>query len=248
MSLSEAAPPPLVGVNGKGPEVQRVQSGVALEVLTSALRVINTGNEATQQIVDRLGATLAADARVAVVAFSGDRHLVSATYPDEEKAEGLAAYGQTVQRANLRPYMETNDPALGHMVGVHVVPAPNVRMATDSSVVLAFCRKDGFRGDYRAVLECLLPALTEFWPVAWCALGVDLPTPVANPEDLGLSERETQVLRLLSMGLLATSIASRLELSPRTVHKHLGNIYRKLGVHDRLVAVRIARNAGVLPS
>ena len=60
--------------------------------------------------------------------------------------------------------------------------------------------------------------------------------------------RETPVLELLAKGLLATSIAARLDLSPRTVHKHLGNIYRKLGVHDRLVAVGIARAAGLLPA
>ena len=48
-----------------------------------------------------------------------------------------------------------------------------------------------------------------------------------------MTERELQVLGLLAEGLLATSIASRLRLSPRTVHKHLGNIYRKLGVNKR---------------
>jgi DNA-binding NarL/FixJ family response regulator len=55
------------------------------------------------------------------------------------------------------------------------------------------------------------------------------------------------VLELLAQGLLATSIASRLSLSPRTVHKHLGNIYDKLGVHDRLVAVSLARSRYLVP-
>ena len=55
-----------------------------------------------------------------------------------------------------------------------------------------------------------------------------------------------ETLALLAEGLLATSIASRLRLSPRTVHKHLGNIYRKLGVHDRLVAVSLARLHGLV--
>ena len=56
------------------------------------------------------------------------------------------------------------------------------------------------------------------------------------------------MLQLLSQGLLATSIAAKLELSPRTVHKHLGNIYEKMGVHDRLVAVQIARQHGLVNS
>ncbi len=65
--------------------------------------------------------------------------------------------------------------------------------------------------------------------------------------EFGLTARELEVLELLAQGLLATSIASRLSLSPRTVHKHLGNIYDKLGVHDRLVAVSLARSRYLVP-
>jgi DNA-binding CsgD family transcriptional regulator len=53
-----------------------------------------------------------------------------------------------------------------------------------------------------------------------------------------LSARELLVLRLLTQGHTADSISRRLESSPRTVHKHLQHIYRKLGVTDRLAAVR----------
>ena len=42
------------------------------------------------------------------------------------------------------------------------------------------------------------------------------------------------------------AIASRLDVSPRTVHRHLDNAYRKLGVHDRLLAVGAARRHGVI--
>ncbi|NGO48994.1 helix-turn-helix transcriptional regulator [Streptomyces sp. YC419] len=52
---------------------------------------------------------------------------------------------------------------------------------------------------------------------------------------------------MLSEGLLAQSIASRLSVSPRTVHKHLGSLYRKLNAHDRLVAVNRAQAIGLLP-
>ncbi|MBI5028392.1 MAG: response regulator transcription factor [Actinobacteria bacterium] len=63
---------------------------------------------------------------------------------------------------------------------------------------------------------------------------------------LNLTAREVEVLQLLSEGLLARTIAARLGLSPRTVHKHLSNVYSKLGVHDRLVAVSIARAQGLI--
>ncbi len=63
-----------------------------------------------------------------------------------------------------------------------------------------------------------------------------------------LTVRESQVLRLLSEGLLARSIAQRLDVSERTVHKHLGNLYRKLDAHDRLLAVRRAESLGLIPT
>lgn len=64
--------------------------------------------------------------------------------------------------------------------------------------------------------------------------------------DMRLTPRELEVLRLLALGLPARSIAFRIETSPRTVHKHLGSIYRKLTVHDRLGAVNRAYELGLL--
>jgi DNA-binding NarL/FixJ family response regulator len=52
-----------------------------------------------------------------------------------------------------------------------------------------------------------------------------------------LTARERGVVTLLSEGMTAVAIAHRLGISPRTVHKHLENIYAKLGVRDRLSAV-----------
>jgi DNA-binding CsgD family transcriptional regulator len=68
--------------------------------------------------------------------------------------------------------------------------------------------------------------------------------PVTRP---ALTRRETEVLTLLSDGLLARTIAARMEVSTRTVHKHLGSAYRKLEAHDRLLAVRRAQSMGLIP-
>ena len=65
---------------------------------------------------------------------------------------------------------------------------------------------------------------------------------------LDLTGRELAVLALMGQGLTAVSIGRRLNLSPRTVSKHQGNVYRKLDVRDRLAAVLIARQLGVLPA
>lgn len=71
-----------------------------------------------------------------------------------------------------------------------------------------------------------------------CAL---LQVPDAGSVPAGLTGRELAVLQLLRDGRTAHSIAHRLGISPRTVHTHLANTYRKLGVHDRLQAVLVAQ-------
>ncbi len=63
-------------------------------------------------------------------------------------------------------------------------------------------------------------------------------SPSTQPVDLGLTGRELAVLGLLSQGHSTRLMAHRLGCSPRTVEKHLQRIYRKLGVRDRLNAVR----------
>lgn len=62
-----------------------------------------------------------------------------------------------------------------------------------------------------------------------------------------LTPRESDVLAHLESGLTATAIGRRLGVSPRTVRKHLENVYRKLDVQDRVSAVLAARRAGLLP-
>lgn len=70
--------------------------------------------------------------------------------------------------------------------------------------------------------------------------------PDLDPEDLGLTGRELAVLQLLSDGLSTRRTARRLACSPRTVEKHLQRTYRKLGVRDRVNALRVARLAGAV--
>jgi DNA-binding CsgD family transcriptional regulator len=64
--------------------------------------------------------------------------------------------------------------------------------------------------------------------------------------DVGLTSRELCVLGLTAAGHSTRAIAHRLQCSPRTVHKHLEHLYRKLAVRDRLNAVRVARAWGLI--
>jgi len=61
-----------------------------------------------------------------------------------------------------------------------------------------------------------------------------------------LSPREWEVLLCLEQGLSTQKIADRLEISVRTVEKHVESVLGKLGVHSRLEAVARARELGLL--
>ncbi|MBY0381863.1 MAG: DNA-binding response regulator [Xanthobacteraceae bacterium] len=62
-------------------------------------------------------------------------------------------------------------------------------------------------------------------------------------KQLGLTSREGEVLSWLSKGKTNRDIAQILGLSPRTVDKHLEQIYSKLGVENRTAAAAVAANA-----
>ncbi len=60
----------------------------------------------------------------------------------------------------------------------------------------------------------------------------------SNTEELSiLSNREKEILELLSKGLMYKEIASQTFLSPETVRKHVYHIYEKLHVTNRVAAV-----------
>jgi DNA-binding CsgD family transcriptional regulator len=60
----------------------------------------------------------------------------------------------------------------------------------------------------------------------------------------GLTEREAEVLRLLALGNTNAEIADSLTVSPRTVEKHLQNLYEKLGARSRTQAILTAWSIG----
>lgn len=61
-----------------------------------------------------------------------------------------------------------------------------------------------------------------------------------------LTAREADVLRAAERGLPTEQIASTLALSRATVRNYLSNAISKVGAHNRIDAIRIARNAGWL--
>ena len=61
-----------------------------------------------------------------------------------------------------------------------------------------------------------------------------------------LTPRELDVLKLVAQGLSNPDIARRLVVSEHTVHRHLANILRKLGLSSRTAAVAWGVRAGLV--
>jgi HD-GYP domain-containing protein (c-di-GMP phosphodiesterase class II) len=62
----------------------------------------------------------------------------------------------------------------------------------------------------------------------------------------GLSDREVEVLKLVSQGLSNREIARRLYISPRTAEHHVQHIYTKIGVSSRAAAALFAMEHGLM--
>ncbi|CAN5537614.1 response regulator transcription factor [soil metagenome] len=69
---------------------------------------------------------------------------------------------------------------------------------------------------------------------------------LASDAGVILSERETDVLKLVAQGYVNKEIARKLDISGHTVGSHIKNLYRKLAVHTRVQVVRIAQERGLV--
>ncbi|HEY6932188.1 MAG TPA: response regulator transcription factor [Marmoricola sp.] len=110
--------------------------------------------------------------------------------------------------------------------------------------------KSASRQELIAALQRVAEGDTVFTPgLAGLVLGEyrrlsDAPASVAEDRPR-LTERETEVLRLVAKGLSYKQIADRLVLSHRTVQNHVQNTLRKLQLHNRVQLVRYAIEQGI---
>ncbi len=73
------------------------------------------------------------------------------------------------------------------------------------------------------------------------------PSPFADtPNPDHLTQREHQILQLLANGLSNKEIAAALCLSDKTVGTHMKSLFDKLGVHNRVMAVRAGERLGLI--
>jgi DNA-binding NarL/FixJ family response regulator len=68
----------------------------------------------------------------------------------------------------------------------------------------------------------------------------DKGAPVTDTLPGSLTTREIEVLRLIASGQSNRQIADALFLSPRTIERHIANIYLKIDAHNKAEATRFA--------
>ncbi|RYF40570.1 MAG: response regulator transcription factor, partial [Comamonadaceae bacterium] len=68
----------------------------------------------------------------------------------------------------------------------------------------------------------------------------------AAPDQVKLTQREADVLRLIAKGYRAPEVAPLLGLTPSTVSSYVRDIYRKLGITSRAEATMEAARRGLV--
>jgi DNA-binding NarL/FixJ family response regulator len=100
----------------------------------------------------------------------------------------------------------------------------------------AFIVKSAPLSDLLAALDFALSSPTSFSSKPIFKIGIDS----------GLTAREINILQSINLGLSNTAISTQLFISVSTVKTHISSIFRKLEADNRVQAVSIARERGLL--
>ena len=184
-----------------------------------------------------------------------------------EAADGLSAISQTAQ---LKPDLVLMDIRMPHLDGVEATarirasePAPRVILLTTFDLdqyvyaglragASGFLLKDTLAAELVAAIRAVLAGDAVIAPSATRRL-IERFLEAAPPDPAGqaaalapLTTREREVLTLLGRGLSNAEIAHRLYLSEATVKTHVGRVLGKLGLRDRIQAVVLAYETGLI--
>jgi LuxR family transcriptional regulator, maltose regulon positive regulatory protein len=113
-------------------------------------------------------------------------------------------------------------------------------------VLAALGRSDSAAEQARVAHGALAEMRAEHEAQRTGALMSELGDPASAEATSVLTPRELDVLKLVAQGLSNTEIAQRLVLSEHTVHRHLANILRKLGLSSRAAAAAWGVRTGLV--
>jgi two-component system, NarL family, response regulator NreC len=107
--------------------------------------------------------------------------------------------------------------------------------------VLGYVLKEAADDELVQAVRSAAAGETYLQPALGAKLAAEPETPASD-----LSERETDVLRLIALGHTNAEIAEQLYISVRTVETHRAHIQQKLGVSSRAELVRSALSRGLV--
>ena len=172
---------------------------------------------------------------------SGDEIASLSRYQRQSaEADVAAAFLELDLTSDARPWLPSlTMPALVlHRRGDRTVPIGRGR---EVASLLPNARFVALPGDSH------LPHADDQRPLQRALAGfLDDAVAVERDTDSPLTRRETEVLRLISVGFSNREIASSLVLSEHTVHRHVANILRKLTQSSRAAAATHATRAGLI--
>jgi NarL family two-component system response regulator LiaR len=109
---------------------------------------------------------------------------------------------------------------------------------------IGYLLKDTEAHELRRAIKAAAAGQVELCPEAAARLLREVRTPDQVPEPL--TERETDVLRLLAQGMSNQEIAQALSVGEQTVKSHVSHILSKLGVPSRTQAALYAIRSGLV--
>lgn len=164
-------------------------------------------------------------------------HDLAVRYGDQLTDEEMLPILADVQVETLVLHSQKNTFASEDSAKLSAATAPRASLVT-------------FEGPLPDHIYQLLEAIVEF--VAPEAVASETP-PAATPpaeatvvDDAGLTGRELEILSLLARGFSNREMADQLVLSPRTIERHLENLYRKTGARNRAEATAYAYTRGLV--
>ncbi len=118
-----------------------------------------------------------------------------------------------------------------------------------SGFLLKDARPEELIAGIRAVANgdaVVAPSLTRKLMQVYVNSPAEAQPPEADPRVAALSEREREVLVAIGLGWTNTEIAGHLTLTESTVKKHVGRVLAKVGARDRIQAVIVAYDTGLV--
>ena len=123
---------------------------------------------------------------------------------------------------------------------------PELAYKTVASGAKGYLSKESSRQEVCEAIVSIAGGGTAFAAEAQAGLAQQIRERERSGGPPKLTEREQEVLGLVSQGLSAPDIGKQIHLSTTTVKSHLHSLYEKLGVSDRAAAVAEAMRRGML--